>query len=72
VLSKGSFLCRHSGRRDKIDSEEKRTKILTWFNLVAVAAGTKAGVEEDEEEALQIARVHKNQWLATAFHEKQS
>jgi hypothetical protein len=59
VLSIGSFLRRHSGRRDKIDSDEKRAKILTWFNLAAVAAGTKAGVEEDEEEALQIARVHE-------------
>jgi hypothetical protein len=36
--------------RRKIDFEEKRTKILTWFNLAAVAAGTKAGVEEDEED----------------------
>jgi hypothetical protein len=33
-----------------IDSEEKRSEILIWFNLAAVAAGTKAGVEEDEEE----------------------
>jgi hypothetical protein len=59
-----SFLRRRSGRRDKIDSEEKRTKILTWFNLAAVAAGTKAGVEEDEEEALQITRSRRtNGWL---------
>jgi hypothetical protein len=59
VLSIGSFLRRHSGRRDKIDFEAKKTKILTWFNLAAAAAGTKAGIEEDEEEALQIAGVHK-------------
>jgi hypothetical protein len=33
------------------DSVEKRSKSLTWFNRVMVSAGTKAGVEEDEEEA---------------------
>jgi hypothetical protein len=51
VLSICSFLRCRSSRRETIESEEKRSKILTWFNLAAVAAGTKAGVEEDEEEA---------------------
>jgi hypothetical protein len=59
--------------RDKIDSDEKRTKILTWFNPAAAAAGTKTGVEEDdEEEALQIACVHKEPIAVCSVHEKQS
>jgi hypothetical protein len=33
------------------DFGEKRSKSLTWFNLGIASAGTKAGVEEDEEEA---------------------
>jgi hypothetical protein len=51
VLSICSFLRRRSSDGETIESEKKRSKILTWFNLAAVAAGTKAGVEEDEEEA---------------------
>jgi hypothetical protein len=52
VLSICSFLRCRSSHRETIESEEKRSKILTWFNLAAVAAGTKARVEEDEEEAV--------------------
>jgi hypothetical protein len=52
VLSICSFLRCRSSHRQTIESEEKRSKILTWFNLAAVAAGTKARVEEDEEEAV--------------------
>jgi hypothetical protein len=29
----------------------KKARTLTWFKGTAVSAGTKAGVEEDEEEA---------------------
>jgi hypothetical protein len=51
VLLVCSFLRCRSSHRETIESEEKRSKILTWFNLAAVEAGTKTGVEEDEEEA---------------------
>jgi hypothetical protein len=51
VLSICSFLRGRSSHRGTIESEQKRSKILTWFNLAVAAAGTKAGVEEDEEEA---------------------
>jgi hypothetical protein len=76
VLSICSFLRCRSSRRETIESEEKRSKILTWFNLSAVAAGTKARIEEDEEEAegetgapLSAERSGpKNESLRAAFH----
>jgi hypothetical protein len=71
VLSIGSFLHCWRSQREIIDSEEKNSKILTWFNSAAVAAGTKAAVEEDEEEAeeagvacMQIARAHEERIAA--------
>jgi hypothetical protein len=76
VLSIRSFLRRRSGRRDKIHSEEKRTKILTWFNFAAVAAGTKGGIEEDEEEAesvaVQIGGILEEPMAPSGVHEEQS
>jgi hypothetical protein len=50
VLSICSFLRCQSSHKGAIESEQKRSKILTWFNLAASAAGTMAGVEEEEAE----------------------
>src|SRR3954471_2605505 len=50
VLSICSFLRCRSSRGETIDSDGKRSKILTWFNLEVIAAGTMAEDEEDEDE----------------------
>jgi hypothetical protein len=48
----------------------KRSKTLTWFKATTVSAGTKGGVEEDEEEAGSAGSrlIGKNERSAAAFH----